>query len=102
MQPFSGQGLVKTYDAPVPESTERQKMKLIRFGEAARETPGIIMDGGTRLGVSALVREYDEGIFTRDGLAHPKQWLTENEASAPRGPQSARLGPPIARPSKIV
>ena len=77
-------------------------MKLIRFGEAGRETPGIIMDDAMRLDVSALVRDYDEAFFASDGLPQLKQWLTENEASAPRVPQSVRLGPPIARPSKIV
>jgi 2-keto-4-pentenoate hydratase/2-oxohepta-3-ene-1,7-dioic acid hydratase in catechol pathway len=77
-------------------------MKLMRFGEAGRETPGIIMDDATRLDVSALVRDYDEAFFASDGLPQLKQWLTENEASAPRVPQSVRLGPPIARPSKIV
>ena len=77
-------------------------MKLIRFGEAARETPGIVMDDATRLDVSALVRDYDEAFFASDGLSQLQQWLKENAASAPRVPQSIRLGPPISRPSKIV
>src|SRR6202158_4955868 len=83
-------------------SRRRQKMKLIRFGEAARETPGIVMDDATRLDVSALVRDYDEAFFASDGLSQLQQWLKENAASAPRVPQSIRLGPPISRPSKIV
>src|ERR1700674_285105 len=80
----------------------RQTMKLIRFGEAARETPGIVMDDATRLDVSAWVRDYDEAFFASDGLSQLQQWLKENAASAPRVPQSVRLGPPISRPSKIV
>jgi 2,4-diketo-3-deoxy-L-fuconate hydrolase len=77
-------------------------MKLIRLGEAARETPGILMDDGTRLDASNFVRDYDEAFFAGDGLSELKQWLKKNTASAPRVAQSVRLGPPIARPSKIV
>jgi 2,4-diketo-3-deoxy-L-fuconate hydrolase len=77
-------------------------MKLIRFGEAGREAPGIVTDDATRLDVSAFVRDYDESFFANDGISSLKQWLKENAASAPRVSQSARLGPPISRPSKIV
>ena len=35
-------------------------MKLIRFGQAGQEAPGIVTDDGTRLDVSAFVRDYDE------------------------------------------
>jgi 2-keto-4-pentenoate hydratase/2-oxohepta-3-ene-1,7-dioic acid hydratase in catechol pathway len=77
-------------------------MKLIRFGEAARETAGIVTDDATRLDVSTFVRDYDEAFFASDGLSELKRWLKENAASAPRIAQSIRLGPPISRPSKIV
>lgn len=60
------------------------------------------MDDATRLDVSTLVRDYDEAFFASDGLSQLQQWLKENAASAPRVPQSIRLGPPISRPSKIV
>jgi len=77
-------------------------MKLIRFGEAARETAGIATDDATRLDASTFVRDYDEAFFASDGLAELKRWLKENDASAPRVAQSVRLGPPTPRPSKIV
>jgi 2,4-didehydro-3-deoxy-L-rhamnonate hydrolase len=77
-------------------------MKLIRFGEPGRETPGLIMEGDARLDVSTFVQDYDEAFFADDGLARLKHWLKENAASAPRVAQSVRLGSPISRPSKIV
>jgi len=77
-------------------------MKLIRFGQAGQEAPGIVTDDGTRLDVSAFVRDYDESFFANDGLARLSQWLKENAASAPRVAPSVRLGPPISRPSKII
>jgi len=87
---------------PTKENTERQIMKLIRFGEPGKERPGVILNDVTRLDVSVLVRNYDEAFFADDGLLRLEQWLKQNAASAPRVPQSVRLGPPIVRPSKIV
>lgn len=77
-------------------------MKLIRYGEPGREKPGVIIDDVTRVNVSAFTPDYDEAFFTNDGLSRLERWLQERGASAPRVTQSIRLGPPIARPSKIV
>ena len=77
-------------------------MKLIRFGEPGKESPGLLIKNETRLDVSAFVRDYDEAFFADDGLSRLKHWLKQNAASAPRIEQSVRLGPPISRPSKIV
>jgi 2,4-didehydro-3-deoxy-L-rhamnonate hydrolase len=77
-------------------------VKLIRFGEAGKEAPGILLPDSARLDVSAFTRDYDEGFFSEDGLRRLEQWLTGNASSVPRIPDSVRLGPPIARPSKIV
>jgi 2,4-didehydro-3-deoxy-L-rhamnonate hydrolase len=77
-------------------------MKLIRLGEPDRERPGVLIDDGTRLDVSACVPDYDEAFFADNGLARLEQWLKANRASAPRVERSVRLGPPISRPSKIV
>jgi len=77
-------------------------MKLIRFGEPGRETPGLLLEDDTRLDVSSFVQDYDEAFFADDGVSRLKQWLKKNAASAPRVAQSVRLGPPIPRPSKLV
>lgn len=77
-------------------------MRLIRFGEASHESPGIVAGDGTRLDVSAFVRDYDEPFFANDGISRLNQWLKGNAGSAPRVAPSARLGPPISRPSKII
>ena len=77
-------------------------MKLIRFGEPGKEIPGILMEDGTRLDVSAFVEDYDEAFFADGGLAELKRWLQGNAAAAPRVEHTVRLGSPIARPSKIV
>jgi 2,4-diketo-3-deoxy-L-fuconate hydrolase len=77
-------------------------MKLIRFGPAGGERPGILLDDGRRLDVSAFGADYDEAFFASDGVNTLRAWLAGHEASAPRVPDEVRLGPPIRRPSKIV
>src|ERR1700691_556050 len=82
--------------------TERREMKLIRFGEQGRETPGLLMEDAPLLDVSSFARDYDEAFFADDGLFRLKHWLQEHATSAPRVASSVRMGSPISRPSKIV
>jgi len=77
-------------------------MKLIRFGEAGTEKPGVQLPDGTRLDVSQFGADYDENFFASGGLQSLRAWLSTNQASAPRVPSTVRLGPPVCRPSKIV
>jgi len=77
-------------------------MKLIRFGNAGDERPGVILPNGAFVDTSGLGTDYDEAFFERDGVTRLRRWLASNEAIAPRIPMSVRLGAPISRPSKIV
>ena len=77
-------------------------MKLIRFGAPDHETPGLILDDGRRIDASAFGADYDERFFGGDGLARLAAWAQANAATAPTVDASVRLGPCIARPSKIV
>lgn len=77
-------------------------MKLIRFGEPGRERPGLQLADGTRVDASALGRDYDEGFFQEGGLDRLRAWERQSAAHAPRVPASTRLGPPVARPGKLV
>ena len=77
-------------------------MKLIRFGEAEKEKPGLLLDDGVRVDASAFGADYDEAFFANGGVGALRTWLNQNGKSAPRVPPSIRLGPPIRRPSKIV
>jgi 2,4-didehydro-3-deoxy-L-rhamnonate hydrolase len=77
-------------------------LKLIRFGEAGRERPGVLLDDGFRLDVSDFVSAYDETFFARGGMEALRGWLKTHLSLAPRVPSTIRLGPPICRPSKIV
>ena len=77
-------------------------MKLIRFGSPGAERPGLLLKNGTRIDASAFGSDYKEEFFASAGLSRLRDWLSKNSASAPRVDSSARLGPPICRPSKIV
>jgi len=81
---------------------ERSKLKLIRFGSAAEEKPGLLLQDGTRVDASALGADYDEAFFAGGGLRELEKWSQNHSSSAPRVPPSVRLGSPICRPSKIV
>ena len=77
-------------------------MKLIRFGKQGKEKPGILLSNDEKIDVSSFVSDYDEKFFESGGLVSLKDWLNENESSAPRLDDSIRLGSPLARPSKII
>ena len=77
-------------------------MKLIRFGSLQNEKPGVLLDDGTRLDVSAFVSDYDEAFFGNEGVEKLTEWLSKNSSSCQKIDASIRLGAPMARPSKIV
>ncbi len=77
-------------------------MKLIRFGTTQNEKPGVQLQDGTRLDVSAFGSDYDETFFGTEGIEKLSQWLEQHQDSCPVVDSDVRLGAPLARPSKIV
>ncbi|CAH0295226.1 fumarylacetoacetate hydrolase family protein [Chryseobacterium sp. Bi04] len=74
-------------------------MKLIRYGAAGQEKPGVLIDE-KYYDVSHLVNDYDEKFFSENAIDELKDkiaagGLTEID-------KTVRLGAPLARPSKIV
>ncbi|MEM7379833.1 MAG: fumarylacetoacetate hydrolase family protein [Bacteroidota bacterium] len=77
-------------------------MKLIRFGENGTERPGIQIEDGTWLDVSAFGEDYDEKFFGTEGISRLRDWLGDHQSKCPAVSPDTRLGPPISRPSKII
>ena len=77
-------------------------MKLIRFGNPGAEKPGLQLADGRWIDASGFGSDYDEAFFGGDGLARLATWADANAASAPTVDPGTRLGPCVARPSKIV
>lgn len=77
-------------------------MKLIRFGAVGNEKPGVQLDNGTKLDVSAFGTDYNEAFFGNGGIEKLSAWLKNNQSNCPQVEDSVRLGVPLTRPSKIV
>jgi 2-keto-4-pentenoate hydratase/2-oxohepta-3-ene-1,7-dioic acid hydratase in catechol pathway len=75
-------------------------MKLIRFGKAGNEKPGIYADG-KRYDVSSLVKDYDEAFFSSDQFDKIKK-THQNLQQLPEVDRQSRWAAPFARPSKII
>jgi 2-keto-4-pentenoate hydratase/2-oxohepta-3-ene-1,7-dioic acid hydratase in catechol pathway len=77
-------------------------MRLIRFGPAGQERPGVLLADGRRIDASGFGEDYDERFFGGDGLARLARWTSAEGSRAPAVADDVRLGPPVAHPSKIV
>jgi 2-keto-4-pentenoate hydratase/2-oxohepta-3-ene-1,7-dioic acid hydratase in catechol pathway len=77
-------------------------MKLIRFGEVGNEKPGIQLDNGDWIDITAFGQDYDESFFGGNGIEQLKKWVVLNAAQCPKVDSKTRLGVPLVRPSKIV
>ncbi|QWX84999.1 fumarylacetoacetate hydrolase family protein [Cellulophaga sp. HaHaR_3_176] len=77
-------------------------MKLIRFGAEGNEKPGLQLNDGTRIDVSAFGSDYTEEFFGNDGIEKLKKWVINHKENCPKVPNDTRLGVPLIRPSKIV
>ncbi len=71
-------------------------MKLVRFGPPGGEKPGILRSDGSVTDISAHCRDFDEAFFAGGGMERLEEY------DGPPAPAGTRLGPAVARPSKIV
>jgi 2,4-didehydro-3-deoxy-L-rhamnonate hydrolase len=76
-------------------------MKLIRFGAAGKERPGVMIEEKI-YDTSSFGVDYNEQFFENDGLKRLKQFVEASKGALPEVPADVRLGSPISRPSKIV
>jgi 2,4-didehydro-3-deoxy-L-rhamnonate hydrolase len=76
-------------------------MRLFRFGPTGAERPGVRLEDGA-CDVSGFGEDFDEDFFGAEGPARLAAWLESHRAECPWVGSDVRLGPPIARPSKIV
>lgn len=76
-------------------------MKLIRFGEAGKEKPGVCIND-VHYDVSGFIYDYDEKFFANGGIPHLAWMLEQHKTMLPKIPAGSRIGCPVARPSKII
>jgi len=82
-------------------------MKLVRFGDPGRERPGLWIDDGEGpqildvRGMAFDIADYDSFFYSRHGLARIAALFRETKCKLIPA-ASVRLGPPVARPGKII
>ena len=79
-------------------------MKLVRFGPPGQERPGVWLDDGQVLDVRAMafdIEDYNGHFFSHWGVERVRALLRESGRKLVPA-AGLRLGPPIARPGKIV
>ena len=76
-------------------------MKLIRFGDPGKEKPGVIINE-KRYDLSAHVTDYDEQFFGDNGIVKLREYINQNHDHLVPVSDDVRLGPPLARPSKLI
>ena len=76
-------------------------MKLLRFGAAGKERPGIMLKGKI-VDVSGFEQDYNEKFFETDGIARLRKWVEQNLKNLPVMSDDVRIGAPFQRPSKII
>lgn len=77
-------------------------MRLLRFGDKGNEEPGVLLTDGRRMDASSEFLDYDEGFFAMGGLEALAEWVGGGCHGACEVDPAVRLGPPVARPSKLV
>lgn len=74
-------------------------MKLVRFGEAGTESPGLLDDDGIIRDLSAIVTDISGSTITPSQL---KKLHSVNPQDLPAAPSGTRLGPPVNGVGKII
>ena len=74
-------------------------MRLVRYGDAGKEKPGILDAQGAIRDASGVVADIDGSALAPDSLAKLRGL---NVDSLPKVAGSPRLGSPVAMPSKLV
>ena len=74
-------------------------MKLVRFGEAGKEKPGILDAQGAIRDLSGVVKDIDAAAVSPEGLAKLRGVKIDG---LPKVSGNQRLGPPIATVPKLI
>ena len=77
-------------------------MKLFRYGSPGSEKTGVQLPDGRQIDISLFGMDFNEDFFADKNLHGLKDWLELHADKCPAVPAGSRLGPCIARPSKIV
>jgi ureidoglycolate lyase len=80
-------------------ATQEQKMKLIRYGDAGKEKPGIVDSAGAIRDLSGVVSDIDGAAISPEGLAKIRG---VDLNSLPKVSGNPRLGAPVGNVGKFL
>ena len=74
-------------------------MKLLRYGTAGAEKPGLMDADGHIRDLSGVIDDFDAAALSPEGL---QRLAAIDPVTLPQAPDSVRLGPPIPRPGCFI
>ncbi|MFE9451923.1 fumarylacetoacetate hydrolase family protein [Streptomyces sp. NPDC006739] len=77
-------------------------MKLMRLGAPQEETPAVLTDDGRLLDLTTLTSDIDGTFLAGGGIRRIRAALETGELPEVAQGDGLRIGPPVARPGKIV
>ncbi len=77
-------------------------MRLIRFGTAGEEKPGLVLPGDRCVNAEKFGEDYDPAFFAGDGIRRLRRWAEKYAGDLPPIGEPFRLGSPVKAPGKIV
>ena len=77
-------------------------MRLMRLGAPEDEVPAVLCDDGKLLDLTPLTPDIDGRFLSADGGQELRAALDAGELPELAGADGLRIGPPVARPGKIV
>lgn len=77
-------------------------MRLIRFGPAGQEKPGVMDSQGNRRDLSSHFADWDSRFLSGNDADRLAEILRSKETSLPLVAETERWGAPIARPGKVI
>lgn len=76
-------------------------MKLFRYGEKGAEKPGVLLQD-KHFDISTFGEDFTNNFIATGGLSRLAEFLAKDQQHLKEIPAGARLGTPLANPSKIV
>lgn len=76
-------------------------MRLIRYGAAGRERPGVLIDGNSAFDASSITNDFDSAFFADGGIDRLRAAVNAGSLETV-SISGVRLGPPIGRPPSIL
>lgn len=78
-------------------------MKLLRYGDAGQERPGVLLDDGSVADVTDHVGDFDQAFFANDGIGQLRTLVETPGSQLPAVDVTGqRIGAPIAKPYQVL